>query len=142
MAEQPRTAQLELEIVTPGQMVLQADADWVTIPGTEGELGVLPEHVPLVTALDTGVLQFASQGSVKRVAVHYGYAQVQGSTVTVLAQMAEEVAAIDLDRARDAERRAREKLQELLAAQTEEDGRVEKYEAKLKRALVRLSLGD
>jgi len=142
MAEQPRTAQLELEIVTPEQMVLQAEAEWVTIPGTEGELGVLPEHVPLVTALDTGVLQFASQGTVKRVAVHYGYAQVQGSTVTVLAQMAEEAAVIDLNRARDAERRAREKLQELVAAQTEEDSRMDKYEAKLKRALVRLSLGD
>lgn len=48
---------------------------------------------------------------------------------------------INLNRARDAERRAREKLQELVAAQTEEDSRMDKYEAKLKRALVRLSLG-
>lgn len=134
--------QLELEIVTPEQMVLATGADWVTVPGSEGELGILPEHVPLVTALDSGVLQFSVDGSVRRVAVHYGYAQVQGTTVTILAQMAEEAGEIDLGRAKEAERQAREKLAELIAAQNEEENRMEIYEAKLKRALVRQSLAE
>lgn len=134
-------APLQLEIVTPGQMVLETSAEWVTVPGSEGELGILPEHVPLVTALDSGLLQFSAEGAVKRVAVHYGYAQIQGTTVTVLAQMAEDAEGIDLERAQQAERRAREKLAELTAAQNEEENRTEKYEAKLKRALVRQSLG-
>ena len=134
--------QLQLEIVTPGQMVLETGADWVTVPGSEGELGILPEHVPLVTALESGVLQLAADGQVMRIAVHYGYAQVQGTTVTVLAQMAEQANGIDLGRAKDAERRAREKLAELDGARQEEEDRVQKYEAKLKRALVRQSLAE
>ena len=134
--------QLQLEIVTPGQMVLETGADWVTVPGSEGELGILPEHVPLVTALESGVLQLAADGQVKRIAVHYGYAQVQGTTVTVLAQMAEQANGIDLGRAKDAERRACEKLAELAGARQEEEDRVQKYEAKLKRALVRQSLAE
>lgn len=134
--------QLQLEIVTPERMMLETSAEWVTVPGSEGELGILPEHVPLVTSLDSGVLQFSSEGAVKRVAVHYGYAQVQGTTVTVLAQMAEDAEGIDLGRAQEAERRAREKLAELIDTQNEEENRVKKYEAKLKRALVRQSLGN
>ena len=139
MAEQLR---LELEIVTPEQMVLQTGADWVTVPGSEGELGILPQHVPLMTSLDSGILHYSADGTVKRVAVHYGYAQVQGSTVTVLAQMAEESNGIDLGRAKDAERKARERLAELTAAQNGEEDRRAKYEAKLKRALVRQILGE
>ena len=134
--------QLQLEIVTPSQMVLETSAEWVTVPGSEGELGILPEHVPLVTSLDSGILQFSSDGAVKRVAVHYGYAQVEGTTVTVLAQMAEDAEAIDLGRAQQAERRAREKLAEISSAQNEEENRMEKFEAKLKRAIVRQSLGE
>ena len=133
--------QLQLEIVTPGQMVLETSAEWVTIPGSEGELGILLEHVPLVTSLDSGILQFSSDGTVQRVAVHYGYAQVQGTTVTVLAQMAEDAEVIDLTRAREAERQAREKLAELTSTPHEDETRMEKYESKLKRALVRQSLG-
>ena len=132
--------QLQLEVVTPERMVLNVSADWVTIPGSEGELGILPEHVPLVTALETGVLQYSVDGKVSRMAVHYGYAQVQGATVTVLAQMAEQADGIDLGRAQDAERKAREKLAELISEQGDEEDRMDKHEAKFKRALVRQSL--
>lgn len=134
--------QLHLEIVTPQQIVLETDVDWVTVPGGEGEFGVLPEHVPLVTTLDSGILQFEADGTVNRVAVHYGYAQVLGSTVTVLSEMAERAEDIDLARARDAESRARQTLQELIAKQDEEENRLQKYECKLQRAIVRQSLGQ
>lgn len=131
--------QLQLEIVTSERQFLEIAADWVTLPGSEGELGIMPEHVPLVTRLDTGILRYQSGSEISAVAVHYGYAQVQGNRVTVLPEMAEGADEIDLDRARSAETRAREELQKIQREQNEED-RVSKYEAKLKRAVVRQSL--
>lgn len=128
---------LTLEILTPRNRVVSVETPWVTVPGTMGELGILPEHVPLVTTVESGVLQFEENGQRRKAAVHYGYAQVQGSRVTVLSEMVEVSADIDLERARRAETNARERLRELIAQQTEERNRLDKYEAKLKRALVR-----
>ncbi len=133
--------QLTLEIITPIQTLLQTTVDWVTLPGSEGELGILPSHVPVVTTLDSGILQFEAEGRTNRVAVHYGYAQVQGSTVTVLSEMAEQAGDVDLSRAQDAEQRARRELQELVGKQNGEEQRVQKFEGKLKRAMVRQALG-
>jgi F-type H+-transporting ATPase subunit epsilon len=133
--------QLHLEIVTPQRRILQTSAEWVTIPGIEGEIGVLPEHVPLVTSVESGILSYSDGGSVRRVAVHHGYAQVQGNHITVLPEVAETGAEIDMDRARRAEQRAREELERIQREQNEED-RMKKYEAKLKRSMVRQQLGD
>ena len=133
--------QLTLEVITPDQTLLQTTVNWVTLPGTEGELGILPQHVPVVTTLDSGILQFEAEGRTSRLAVHYGYAQVQGSTVTVLSEMAERADEIDLSRAKDAEQRARQALQELIGRQDDEEQRLQKFEAKLKRAIVRQTIG-
>ncbi|HKI98643.1 MAG TPA: F0F1 ATP synthase subunit epsilon [bacterium] len=128
---------LTLEVLTPQKRVLSLETPWVTLPGTMGEMGVLPEHIPLVTTVDTGILQYEQDGQRKRAAVHYGYAQVQGDRVTVLSEMVELAEQIDRDRAQTAEQRAREKLRELIAQQEDERARLDKYEAKLKRAMVR-----
>jgi F-type H+-transporting ATPase subunit epsilon len=132
---------LTLEILTPQKRVLTAETPFVTVPGTMGELGILPEHIPLVTTVESGILSYEEDGQRKRAAVHYGYAQVEGDKVIVLSKMVEQDGEIDTERARDAEKRAREKLAELIAAQNEEMHDMNKYEAKLKRALVRQSLG-
>ena len=132
---------LTLEIITPQKRVLSAETPFVTVPGTVGELGILPEHIPLVTTVESGVLSYEEDGQRKQAAVHYGYAQVEGNKVTVLSKMVEQDGEIDTERARDAEKRAREKLAELIAAKNEEMDDMNKYEAKLKRALVRQSLG-
>lgn len=132
---------LTLEILTPHKRVLTAETPWVTVPGTKGELGILPEHIPLVTTVDSGILSYEEDGQRKKAAVHYGYAQVEGDKVTVLSKMVEHPAEIDLERAKEAERRAREALKELIARQNEESNRMDKYEAKLKRSLVRQMLG-
>ena len=129
--------QLQLEVLTPQKRVLPVETPWVTIPGSQGELGVLPEHIPLVTTVDTGILQYEQDGNRRRAAVHYGYAQVQGDRVTLLSGMVELSDEIDLERARNAEQRAREKLRELIAQQNEERNRLDKFEAKLRRSLVR-----
>lgn len=132
---------LTLEIITPLKRVLTAETPFVTVPGTMGELGILPEHIPLVTTVESGILSYEEDGQRKRAAVHYGYAQVEGNKVTVLSKMVEQDGEIDTERARDAEKRAREKLSELVAGQNDEMQDMTKYEAKLQRALVRQSLG-
>ena len=109
---------------------------WVTVPGSEGELGILPQHIPLVTTLGSGVLAYEENGQRKQAAVHYGYAQVAADTVTLLSQMVELSGEIDLERAREAERKAREKLS-AAASGGEEKVESAKFEAKLKRSTVR-----
>ena len=81
--------QLSLEVVTPHRTVLVEDVDSVTLPGIEGELGILPEHIPLLTTLDTGIMAYKnSSGNTQAIAVHWGYAQVEGNSVRVLAELA------------------------------------------------------
>ncbi|MGA1598966.1 MAG: F0F1 ATP synthase subunit epsilon [bacterium] len=132
--------ELKLEIVTPSRKMLEVSADAVTLPGSMGQLGILPEHMPLVTTLDTGILVYQTGGKQHAIAVHWGYAQVDANRVSVLAELAETAEDINLDRARNAESRAREMLGKIGGAKSgseEETQRLVKYEAKLQRALVR-----
>jgi len=133
--------QLSLEVVTPYRTVLIEDVESVTLPGIEGEFGILPEHIPLLTTLDTGIMSYKnSSGKTLAIAVHWGYAQVEGNSVRVLAELAETADEIDIERAKDAEKKAKDIL--LTGAPTtssweEEEGRQNKYESKLKRSIVR-----
>jgi F-type H+-transporting ATPase subunit epsilon len=133
--------QLNLEVVTPNRTVLVEDVESVTLPGIEGELGILPEHIPLLTTLDTGIMSYkSSSGKTQAIAVHWGYAQVEGNSVRVLAELAETADEIDIERAKDAEKKAKDIL--ISAAPTtssweEEESRQNKYESKLKRSIVR-----
>ena len=131
--------QLNLEVVTPHRTVLLEEVDSVTLPGIEGELGILPEHVPLLTTLDTGIMSYNNNGKTQAIAVHWGYAQVEGNSVSVLAELAETAAEIDLERAKDAENKAKETLVSGDPATDwkEEESRQNKYESKLKRSIVR-----
>jgi len=131
--------QLNLEVVTPHRTVLVEDVDSVTLPGIEGELGILPEHIPLLTTLDTGIVSYSSSGKTQAIAVHWGYAQVEGNSVSVLAELAETAAEIDLERAKDAENKAKETLVSGAPATDwkAEERRQNKYESKLKRSIVR-----
>jgi F-type H+-transporting ATPase subunit epsilon len=128
---------LHLEVLTPHKRVISLDTPFVIVPGTEGELGILPQHVPLVTTVDTGILQYEENGQRRRAAVHYGYAQVQGDRVTVLSEMVELGVDIDRRRAQSAEQRARDSLRGTIAPQSAERDREKKYESKLRRSMVR-----
>ena len=133
--------QLNLEVVTPHRTVLVEDVESVTLPGIEGELGILPEHIPLLTTLDTGIMSYkSSSGKTQAIAVHWGYAQVEGNSVRVLAELADTADEIDIERAKDAEKKAKDIL--ISGAPTtssweEEENRQNKYESKLKRSIVR-----
>jgi len=132
---------LSLEVVTPFRTVLNEDVDSVTLPGIEGELGILPEHVPLLTTLDTGIMSYVNgSGNTQVIAVHWGYAQVDGNNVRVLAELAETADEIDLPRAQEAEKKAKELLQsgDPPASEWEdEESRQKIYENKLSRSIVR-----
>ena len=132
---------LSLEVVTPFRTVLNEDVDSVTLPGIEGELGILPEHVPLLTKLDTGIMSYLNgSGNTQAIAVHWGYAQVDGNNVRVLAELAETADEIDLPRAEEAEKKAKELLQSGKPNSSEwedEENRQKIYENKLSRSIVR-----
>ncbi len=132
---------LSLEVVTPFRTVLNEDVDSVTLPGIEGELGILPEHVPLLTILDTGIMSYVNgSGNTQAIAVHWGYAQVEGNNVRVLAELAETADEIDLPRAQEAEKKAKELLQSGKPNSSEwedEENRQKIYENKLSRSIVR-----
>jgi F-type H+-transporting ATPase subunit epsilon len=130
---------LQLELVTPQRRLFTVETPWVTLPGAEGELGILPQHVPLLTTIGSGVLRWSQGGKEQRVAVHYGYAQVANDRVTVLVEMAERREDLDATRVAAAAERAKKELRGRPDEKGEES-RNKKYEAKLSRAMVRQSL--
>lgn len=97
---------LRLEIVTPDQKTYSDDVDSVVIPGVEGELGVLPQHVPLMTQLLPGELRVMKNGEELRLAVGEGFVEISGDKVAVLTDMAVLESDIDETAAEEAIRRA------------------------------------
>jgi F-type H+-transporting ATPase subunit epsilon len=101
---------IELEIVTPERKVLSETVDSVVIPGTQGYLGVLPGHTPLLTGLMIGELSYIQGGKEHVLAVSQGYAEVLRGKVSVLAERCEKAEEIDVERAENAKKRAEEVL--------------------------------
>jgi F-type H+-transporting ATPase subunit epsilon len=134
--------QLRLQIITPQKEVLNTETPWVVLPGSEGELGILPQHIGFVTTLGSGILKFGAGARTSGVAVHYGYAQVHDDQVIVLAEMAETAEDVDLARALNSEQRARTALNKALGEQVAEESRMRKYEGKLRRSMVRQQLAN
>ncbi len=103
---------LRCEIVSQDRMVYEGDADEVVAPGMAGEMGILPNHAPLLSALKPGVLRVRRHGKVEVFTVTGGILEVTPRTVTVLADAAENVSEIDIARAEAAKRRAEEMLEQ------------------------------
>lgn len=101
---------LHLDIVTPEKKVFSAPVDNVYLPGADGEIGVLPAHAGLVTALKPGELRYLHNGQVVTLAVGSGFAEVTQTKVVVLTDMALGEAEIDEQTAEAAIKRAEEKL--------------------------------
>ncbi|MCK9588424.1 MAG: F0F1 ATP synthase subunit epsilon [Terrimicrobiaceae bacterium] len=101
---------LHLEIVTPEQKTYSDDVDSVVVPGVEGELGVLPQHVPLMTHLIPGELRVLKGGEELRLAVGEGFVEISANKVAVLTDMAVRESDIDESAAEEAVRRAEEAI--------------------------------
>jgi F-type H+-transporting ATPase subunit epsilon len=86
---------LQLLVVTPESKVVETEADEIQLPGSEGYLGILPGHTPLITLLKTGVLSYRGAGRSGALAVSAGFAEIANDKVSVLADLAEDAAQID-----------------------------------------------
>ena len=91
---------LKLEIVTPEKKVVETEADSVTVPTASGEVGILPNHAPLISALKPGILSYTQRGTTERIAIAGGFVEVSNDKVSVLAGSAETSGEVDTTAAR------------------------------------------
>ena len=110
-------ATLKLEIITPETTAYSDDVEMVTLPGAEGELGVYPNHVPLLTTLNPGELRVLKGGKETFLAIGEGFVEITGNSVSVLTDMALELAVIDEHAAEAAVARAQAAMKEDLGAE-------------------------
>ena len=130
---------IELIIVTPERQLLRVTVTEVTLPGADGQLGVLPGHAPLITELGIGELTYRSKGGAQSdpIAIISGFAEVLGERVTVLAETAERAGEIDVERAEKAKKRAEERL---AAAQSDPNIDWGRAAIALQRSLIRIQV--
>jgi len=126
---------IRCEIVSQDRMVWEGDADIVVVPGVAGEMGILPNHAPLLSTLKFGILKVRSKGAEEVFTIAGGVIEVQPALITVLADSAENVAEIDVARAEDARKRAEQILKEGPPKDTDA---YLKLEAALRRSNLRL----
>ena len=130
-------AELKLEIVTPEKKVFDETVETVTIPTPSGEIGILPNHAPLISSLKPGILSYSHRGTSERMVIAGGFIEVSDNKVSILADVAERGNEIDVEKANG----ERESAEKALAAWsgTEEDfetakERLDKAQAQLQLA--------
>ena len=126
---------LTLEIVTPERALVSEQVDEVQLPGSEGYFGVLPGHTPLLATLQVGELWYRVGQDKHYLAVAFGFAEVLPDRVTVLAQIAERPADIDIPRAEAAKKRAEERI-----ARPQADVDFERARVAMMKSLIRLQV--
>jgi len=130
---------IKVEIVTQERTVFSGDVDSVNLPGSEGRLGILPNHSPLLTTLSYGEVIVRKDGQEDYYAVGGGFAEVQPEKVIVLADSAEHSNEIDLDRAQQARNRAEKMMKEGVP---EDPERYAQIQASLQRAQIRINVAQ
>jgi F-type H+-transporting ATPase subunit epsilon len=130
-------SQIRCEIVTAERTVFADEVDLVVAPGIEGQLGILPHHAPLITALTFGELIIHRENQEDEfIAIGGGFMEVGPDHVTILADSAERAEEIDEARAEAARRRA----EETMAQEQREDADLARAEAALRRSMIRLKV--
>jgi F-type H+-transporting ATPase subunit epsilon len=128
------TQKLILSIVTPEKQLVSEEVDQVNVPGTEGDLGILYDHAPILTNLRSGQLSYEKEGETVVLVVSGGYLEVTDNRVTVLAETGEFLQEIDRERAERAQAEAEKRLGE---TDISEEEYIE-TQKKLFRAIARL----
>lgn len=126
---------LKVSVVTPDGPVLDEEYDMVSCRAEDGELGILPGHIPLVAPLDISAVRLKRGNNTDLLAVNGGFIEVRPDKVTILAQSAENPSEIDLERAERARERAEKRLQS-----KQDDIDFKRAELSLKRAMNRISV--
>ncbi|MFT7677051.1 MAG: F-type H+-transporting ATPase subunit epsilon [Planctomycetota bacterium] len=129
---------LTLRVITPERVVIDTTVSSVKFPGLDGLIGVLPKHAHMVSALDSGLLEWSTgSGAPEDMFVAGGFAEVRGNTVRIVTEAGELATDIEIERAEQAAVRAKERLK----TRRVEEGTVEfdvlRAEASLRRALMR-----
>ena len=124
-----------LRIITPDRIFYENRADMVEFNTTEGEIGVLPGHIPMTVIVKPGILYITETGEEKKAALHAGFAEILPESVTILAEVIEWPSEINEDRAKSAMERAERRLQNK-APNTD----IAKAETALQRALARIQV--
>lgn len=129
---------LRLEVITPERVVYTDDVDMVIAPATDGYVGILPHHAPLLTTLGPGEFRVKKGGVEEVLAVFGGFMDVRGDRVVVLTEDAEHAEDIDAKQAQD----ARDRAQQALAAGPMSAADEARARASLQRALVRIRVSE
>ena len=127
---------LNLEIVTPEKRVLNEKVDTITIPTASGEIGILPSHAPLISALKSGILSYSVGNKTEKIVISSGFVEVTNDKVSVMADVAESSDEINIEAARLAQTEA----EKVLAAWGGTEDEFETEVEKLERAQARLQL--
>ncbi len=127
---------LRLEIVTPEQRVLDETVDSVTVPTANGEIGILPNHAPLISALKSGILAYTRGGATERLVISGGFVEVGTDRESDLTDIAETATDINVEAARA----EREEVERTLGAWNGSEADFEVEKDRLERAQARLQL--
>lgn len=134
---------LTLEIVTPDRALIREEVDEVVVPGSEGELGVLPGHTPLLSSLKVGELWYRQGQEKHYLAIAFGFVEVLPDRVTVLADVGERAQEIDVHRAERAKQRAEQQLAQAATPHlTAVDLDIERARISLLKSLIRLQVAS
>lgn len=129
---------IQLEVVTPERRVVAEPVDMVTVPGLNGELGILPGHTPLISQLKTGVLTYSQDGKSAQLHVSGGFVEVRDDLVAVLAEVAERPDEIDAAKARA----SRDQLEKQVGSWSGTEEELALVQTELDRSNVRVQLAS
>ena len=132
-------ANFHFELVTPTRSLFQGDVEELTVPGLYGELGILPDHAPLITALAMGELRFRHNMVSEYAFIEFGFLEVRNNNVIILAENAELGREIDYQKAFEEKERAEE---ELIIAREKDDKAVRDAEYRIKKELMRVKISE
>lgn len=126
---------MDVKIIAPDRVFYQGQVSFIEFNSTEGILGIYPKHIPMTVVIAPGVLKIVEEnGETKEAALHSGFAEVLGDSITMLAESVEWPEEIDLKRAEEAKIRAERRIKD----DTQDMNRAE---LALKRSVVRMQLG-
>lgn len=125
---------LKLEVITPEAITLSVESTSVVVPAVDGELGIWPNHAPLLAGLKPGVISYKTASGTEKLVVSGGFIEVSNNTISVIAPTAEKSTDIDFARAEEAKKRASERLAK------KDNVDIARAQAALARANARLSV--
>ncbi|MDQ3687182.1 MAG: F0F1 ATP synthase subunit epsilon [Acidobacteriota bacterium] len=129
---------IQLDVITPERRLLSETVDAVTVPGMNGEIGILPGHTPLISQLQTGVLTYTQGTTTHRMVVSGGFVEVNEERVSVLADLAERPDEVDATQARQ----EREAVEKALGSFSGSEEEMTQMRTRLERAAARLELSS